>query len=170
MASSGSSASPAGGFSLASAGLSAYSTLLQGQGTASADQYQATKLESAATYGALKAVQTGGQMSRHLNQTLGNIDAVRAAAGTDPTSPTGAAFRDNQEQLGTDQRTTTVDSILAQSMQDRNDASYYRSAASNALFASGISAGAGILKGIGQGVAAFATGGASLAVPGGGVY
>jgi len=140
--------SAAGGNSLMSIGLSAYSTILQSQGVASADEFQAQKLESAATYGELKAVQTGGQMTRQLNQTLGNIDAVRAAANTDPSSPTGAVFRDDQEQRGIDQRTTTVDSILAQATQDRNDAAYYKSAASNALFAGDISAAAGIAKGI----------------------
>jgi len=87
-------------------------------------------------------------MSRQLNQTLGNIDAVRAAANADPNSPTGAAFRENQENIGTDQRITTVDSILQQSRQDRADAAYYKSAASDALFAGEIGAAAGIAKGI----------------------
>jgi len=153
----GGGGSSAGGNSLTSIGLSAYSTILQSQGTAAADDFQAQKLESAATYGELKAVQTSGQMTRNLNTTLGNIDAVRAAAGTDPTSPTGNAFRDNQEQIGTDHKTTTVDSILAQATQDKNDAAYYKSAASNALFAGDISAAAGIAKGI-----------AGLGMPGGG--
>jgi hypothetical protein len=138
--------SGAGGMSLASAGLSAYSTMLQSQGTANADDYQAEKLQTAATYGDLKAVQTGGQMTRNLNNTLGNIDAVRAAANTDPASPTGAAYRNQQETIGNENRTTTVDSILQQSLQDRNDAAYYQSAASNALFAGGIGAAAGIAK------------------------
>jgi hypothetical protein len=138
--------SGAGGMSLASAGLDAYSTMLKAQGTADADEFQAQKLETAATYGDLKAVQTGGQMTRNLTQTLSNIDAVRAAANADPNSPTGAAMRDNAENIGTQNKTITVDSILAQSTQDRNDAAYYKSAASNALFAGDISAGAGILK------------------------
>jgi hypothetical protein len=138
----------AGGTSLASIGLSAYSTLLSAQGTANADDYQAEKLQTAATYGDLKATQTGAQMTRNLNTTLGNIDAVRAAANTDPNSPTGAAFRDNQETIGTEQKTTTVDSILAQSNQDRNDAAYYQSAAGNALLSGGIGAAAGIAKGV----------------------
>lgn len=140
--------SAAGGNSLASIGLSAYATVLQSQGVASADEYQAKKLETAATYGDLKAVQTGGQMTRSLNQTLGNIDAVRAAAGADPSSPTGAAIRDNAETIGTDQKNITVNSILQQSRQDRNDAAYYRSAASNALLAGGVGAAAGIAKGL----------------------
>src|SRR5450432_1314225 len=96
----GASGSSAGGNSLASIGLSAYATILQSQGVAAGDDYQAAKLEQAAQYGDLKAVQTGGQMTRQLNQTLGNIDAVRAAANADPNSPTGAAFRDNQESIG----------------------------------------------------------------------
>jgi hypothetical protein len=167
MGSSGSSgATPAGGMSLASAGLSAYSTILQSQGTASADNWKAEKALTDATYGDLKAVQAGGQMTRNLNNTLGNIDAVRAAAGTDPTSPTGAAVRDYQEAIGTQNKTITVDSILQQSLQDRNDAAYYKSAASNALFAGGIGAAAGIVGGIAKAGLGFATGGASLAVPG----
>jgi hypothetical protein len=157
---------PSTDLSLGSLGLSFYSTILQSQGVATADEFQAQKLEQAATYGELKAVQVGGQMTRNLNQTLGNIDAVRAAANTDPNSPTGAAFRDNQEQIGTDQRTTTVDSILAQARQDRADAQFYRDASSRALLSGNISGAAGILKGLGTiasiGAAPF-TGGASLA-------
>jgi hypothetical protein len=144
--SAGGGMSGAGGMSLASAGLSAYSTLLQAQGTANADEFQAEKLQVAATYGDLKAVQTGGQMTRNLTQTLGNIDAVRAAAGTDPTSPTGAAMRDNAENIGTQNKEITVNSILQQSTQDRSDAAYYQSAASGALFAGDIGAAAGVLK------------------------
>lgn len=146
--SGGGGGSAAGGNSLASIGLSAYATILQSQGVAAGDNFQATKLDQAATYGDLKAVQTGGQMTRQINQTLGNIDAVRAAANADPNSPTGAAFRDTQETIGNTQRGITVDSILQQSTQDRNDAAYYRSAGSNALFAGDISAAAGIAKGI----------------------
>ncbi len=144
----GGGATPAGGMSLASAGLSAYSTLLQAQGTADADTYQSEKLQAAATYGDLKAVQTGGQMTRNLNTTLGNIDAVRAAANADPNSPTGAAFRDNQEDIGNQNKSITVNSILQQSTQDRNDAAYYKSAASNALFSGEIGAAAGVAKAV----------------------
>lgn len=143
-----SGASAAGGNSLASIGLSAYATVLQAQGVATADEYQAAKLENAAKYGELKAVQTNAQMTRSLNTTLGNIEAVRAAARADPNSPTGAAVLDNQEQLGNEQKSTVVSSILAQANQDRSDAKYYRSAADHALFAGAISAGAGIAKGI----------------------
>lgn len=146
----GSGATPAGGMSLAGAGLTAYSTILQSQGTANADEYQAEKLQTAATYGDLKASQTSGQMTRNLNNTLGNIDAVRAAAGDDPASPTGAAVRDYQETIGNENKSITVNSILQQSTQDRNDAAYYQSAASNALFAGKIGAAAGLATAIGK--------------------
>ncbi|MDI3563564.1 hypothetical protein [Bradyrhizobium sp. Arg816] len=122
--------------------------MLSAEGTATADEYQAAKLENAAKYGELKAVQTGGQMARSLNNTLGNIEAVRAAAHADPNSPTGAAILDDQEGIGTEQRLTTVNSILAQANQDKSDAAYYKSAADHALFAGEISAAAGIAKGI----------------------
>jgi len=143
-----SGATSAGGASLASIGLSAYSTILKSEGVAEADQFQAAKLENAATYGELKAVQTGGQMIRNLNTVLGNIDAVRVAAGNDPTSPTGVAVRENAEEIGTEQKTITVNSILQQSRQERADAAYYRSAAEDGLFAGKIGAAAGIAKGL----------------------
>ena len=151
-----SGASAAGGNSLLSIGLSAYSTILQAQGVSTANEYQAEKMEVAAKYGELKAVQTNAQMTRSLNTTLGNIEAVRAAAHADPNSPTGVAVLENQETIGTEQKTTVVNSILAQANQQRADATYYRSAADHALFAGAISAGAGIAKGI-----------AGLGMPGG---
>lgn len=142
----GSAGSGASGGSIASIGLSTYATLLKAQGTATADQYQADRLEKAAEYGDLKATQTGAQMTRNLNTVLGNIDAVRAAAGNDPTSPTGAAVRDNQEQIGENQRDITVNNIKAQSEQQRSDAAFYRQASSDALLSGEISAGADAFK------------------------
>jgi hypothetical protein len=143
-----SGATAAGGSSLASIGLSAYATMLQAEGVSTADNYQADKLDNAAKYGELKAAQTGGQMTRSLNTTLGNIEAVRAAARADPNSPTGVAVRDNAAAIGEDQKSITVNSILAQSRQDTADAMYYRSAADHALLAGGVSAAAGVAKGI----------------------
>lgn len=144
----GSAGAGASGSSIASIGLQTYATLLKSQGTATADTYQAQRLDVAAQYGDLKASQTAAAMTRNLNTTLGNIDAVRAAANADPTSPTGAAFRDNQEAIGTTNKTIAVDSIEAQADQDRTDAAYYRTASSNALLSGDISAGAGIFSAI----------------------
>jgi hypothetical protein len=105
-------------------------------------------------------------MTRQLNTVLGNIDAVRAAASADPNSPTGVAVRQNQEEIGNEQRSITVNSILQQSRQDTADAQYYRSAASNALFAGGIGAAAGIAKGLaGMSFGSTAPGGSSIGDP-----
>jgi len=137
--------------SLASAGLSAYGTILKGQGEQAADEYKAQSLERAAQVGTVKAAQTGAQLTERLNNTLGNIDAVRAAAHADPTSPTGAAIRDTAEYQGTREKTITVDNILEQTAQDESDAAYLRSAGKYALLTSDISAAAGIGKALAGG-------------------
>lgn len=135
--------------SLASTGFSAASDISKSQGTASADTYKAEQLDRAAEYGELKATQTSAQLTRNLVTTLGNIDAVRAANRTDPTSPTGVAVRDYVEGVGTEQKTTQVDSILAQAQEDTSNAAYLRDASSSALLSGDISAAADITKGLG---------------------
>jgi len=72
----GNSGSSAGGNSLASIGLQAYSTLLQAQGTATADQYQAEKLENAAKYGP-----PGGPIPP-ASPSAGNIPLQETVAGS----------------------------------------------------------------------------------------
>lgn len=138
--SGGSSGSAAGGGSIASIGLQFYANMMKGQadefkaaGESQGDTYQADRLDVAAQYGDLKATQTQGQMTRNLNTTLGNIDAVRAAANTNPASPTGAAVRDNAESIGNSQTQIAVGNINAQTDQERSDAAYYRTASANAL-------------------------------------
>lgn len=103
------------------------------QGESQGDIYQAERLEQAAQYGELKAKQTGAVMTRNLNTTLANIDAVRAAAHTDPTSPTGAAVRNTVEAAGESQRSIVLGNIEAQTNQQKSDAAYYRTASANAL-------------------------------------
>ena len=145
--------------SLAGVGLSAYGSVLKGEGQAAGDQYQAERLDTEATYGRLKADQVGAQLTERLNITLQNIDAVRAAARDDPSSPTGQAVRDYQEMIGTRQKTITVDNILAQTQQNEADAAFYRNAASSALLSGNISAGAAILKGFAPAIGSMGAGG-----------
>jgi Apolipoprotein L len=133
------------GLAAGGAGLGAVSSLLQAQGTSSADIYKAEQLERAAQYGDLKATQTGAEMTRNLNIKLGNIDAIRAASRDDPTSPTGAAVRDYTQEVGTEQKNITVDSILAQSQEDESNAAYLRSLSSTALLSGDLSAIGGLL-------------------------
>ena len=122
-------------------------SIVQGIGTSNADKYQAEEQEQAAQYGDLKAVQTNAALTRNLNQTLGNIDAVRAAARTDPTSPTGAAVRNTVEATATSDKNIQVDSIMAQAEQDQANAAYLRSASSTALLSGSIGAFGDLLKG-----------------------
>jgi hypothetical protein len=64
------------------------------QGTAAGENYKAASLENAARRGQAAATEVGASASEKLARDLGNIDAVRASAHDDPTSPTGAAIRD----------------------------------------------------------------------------
>lgn len=132
---------------MGSATLAPIGDLVSAYGTYSADQYQAKEMEQAAQYGDLKAVQTNAALTRNLNQTLGNIDAVRAAARTDPTSPTGAAVRNTVEATATSDKNIQVDSIMAQAEQDQANAAYLRSASSTALLSGSIGAFGDLLKG-----------------------
>jgi hypothetical protein len=150
----------AGGLSLASMGLSAYGETLKAKGVAEGDIYKAETLERAATYGNLKATQTAGQMTRNLNVTLGNIDAIRAAARTDPSDPTGFAVRRQVEGIGMEQRDITVDSLKAQAQEDESNAAYLRQASAEAITTGNVSALADILKGLSG--AAGGMGGGSL--------
>jgi hypothetical protein len=97
------------------------------------------------------AAQTGATASERLAADLGNIDALRAAAHSDPTSPTSAAVRDLHESLGLTQKSSADDQIMAQSAQEESDAAYLRSASKYALLAGELGAGATLLGGIGQG-------------------
>jgi hypothetical protein len=158
--------SAASGFSLAGLGFSAAAQGIAAQGTSTADLYRAEQLDQAATYGELQASQTNAQLTRNLSMTLGNIDAVRAAQRTDPTSPSGQAVRNFVETTGTEQKNITVDSITAQAQMKESNAQYLRQAFSQALLGGDLGIAGTLLKGIGQAGLAFATGGTSLAVPG----
>lgn len=141
----GAAAPIAGGLSLASAGLSAFNTINKGRGEDAAADFRAQQSERAARYGRLRADQIGGQLQEQETSLLGNIDVIRAAAGADPTSPTSAALRERAEYLSGRQRSTTVDSILAQASQDEADADYMRKAGKFALKQSYLQAAGGLL-------------------------
>jgi hypothetical protein len=130
---------------MAGLGFSAISSVVSAVGNANADTYKAETLDRAAQYGELKATQSGAQLTRNLNVSLGNIDAIRAAARTDPTSPTGAAVRDYTQEIGTEQKNIQVDSINAQAQEDEANAAYLRSASSTALLSGVLGAGGTVL-------------------------
>jgi hypothetical protein len=139
----------AGVASIASLGISAYSAHEKGVGAKAAADYKADTLERAAQYGELQAAQTGAADREKLARTLGMIDSVRAAAHTDPTSPTGATVRDWSENLGERQRLTDQESFLQQAEQERSDAAFSRAQGKYALGLSNLDVAATLLKGVG---------------------
>jgi hypothetical protein len=135
----GQAAGPAAaGMSMANVGLQMYSSYLSSRAAKAEDVFKAQQLEEQATIGRLKADQVNAQKTRNLAITLSHVDAVRAAAHTDPTSPTGAAVRGTMEEAGTEAKNITVENILQQSRMDEANAAYLRSAGSNALLAGDI--------------------------------
>jgi hypothetical protein len=146
----GAAAAAGPGISIASLGLSAYSDVLKGEGVQQGDIFKADMLEQNAQRGQVAALQTGADMTRKLATDLGNIDAIRAASHTDPSSPTGAAIRDTNEQFGLTQKSIAVDNIMAQARQQEDEAAYLRSAGKSALLSGYISAGASLFGAVGQ--------------------
>ena len=134
------------GLSLAATGFKMLGDLTKA--TSAGDIFKAEELEQQAQYGELKATQTNAQMTRNLNKTLEHIDAVRAAAHTDPSSPTGAAVRGEYEYEGTEKKNITVANIEQQVRMDEANAAYLRSAAANAITAGDISAAGDFFSGL----------------------
>jgi hypothetical protein len=149
--------------SIASAGFSAGGSIMKGQGTNAADQYQSQRLQQQAEYGRLKATQTSAQMGEQLNNSIENTMVARAASGTDPSSPSNAAVIARGEEIGDRQKNISVDNIQRQANQDESDSAYMRWAGNQALNASYLSAGASVAGAFGK---AGAGGSFGVKVPG----
>lgn len=119
----------------------------QAAGENAGDQAQADRLDRAAEYGHAAAEETNAQLSENLNVQLGNIDAVRAAARVDPTSPTTAALSDRTDFMANRTRAIQVGNINAQADQNTSDATYLRSAGAYALKMGKLGADATMLGG-----------------------
>lgn len=148
MASAGAIAGPA---SIASIGFSAASDIMKGEGTQAADDFQAARAERAAQFGMLQATLTDTTMRENLNTTLGNIEAVRAAAGIDPTSPTTAALEERSTHLSDRQRMAAVGSIRSQAAEDQASAKYLREAGDFAVKQSYLAAATDVAGGLSGG-------------------
>lgn len=144
-------AAAAGGASIASLALTASGDIMKGSATQASDDFQADRAERAAQFGQTQAALTDTTMRENLNTTLGNIEAVRAAANTNPTSPTGAVMMDRATQLSDRQRMAAVGSIKSQAEEDQASAAYLRKAGDFAVTQSYISAGGDILSGAAKG-------------------
>jgi hypothetical protein len=136
----GAAASSGRSASVASLALTAASDITKGSATQAADNFQADRAERAAQFGELQASLTDTTMRENLNATLGNIESIRAAAGTDPNSPTGTAILDRNEALSDRQRMAAVGSQRGQAAEDRASADYLRRAGDFAVTQSYLSA------------------------------
>lgn len=87
-------------------------------------------------------------MTRNLSISLAKLDSTRAAMHTDPSSPTSAAVRGFEENVGEENKNIKVTGILEQAQQDEADAAYARFAGSQALLAGDISMGGDVLSGL----------------------
>ncbi len=131
-------------FSLASAGLSVASGIEQGQATSAAYKQKEADAQRVAFAAKTAADQTDSELRDELHVTLGNIDAIRAAAGVGADSPTGQAIRERETEVSDRQRRIRVGNLLSQADQSTADAAFYNSSASSAL-------GMGLLSGLAGG-------------------
>lgn len=134
-------AAAAAAASVASLGLTVAGDITKGSGTQAADDFQADRLQRAAAFGETQANLTDATMREQLNVTLGNIEAVRGAAGIDPTSPTTAALMDQSSNRSDLQRLAAVGSIKSQNAEDLASADYLRKAGDFAVTQSYLTAG-----------------------------
>lgn len=118
------------------------SDIASGEATQASDEFQAQKAERAAQYGEVQASATDTTMRETTNTTLGNIEAIRASANIDPTSPTTAAILDRNEMLGDRSRMAAVGSIKAQNADDLASADYLRKAGDFAVKMASVSSSA----------------------------
>lgn len=98
--------------------------------------------------GKLKALQTDTAMREELFRTMGNIDAVRAAANADPNSPTIFAIKQNTRgNMDTDRR-RAVGNIESQVAEDQAAVKFYRSYGRRAMLGGLLSAGGQLASGL----------------------
>lgn len=147
-ASSGGAKSGAGGASLLSIGLSAYSDVEKGAATQSSDEFQADKAAENAKFGRLQADLSDATSRERLNTTLGNIDAIRAAAHVDPTSPTTGAVEQWQTEISERQRLATSGTLRSQASADDASAAYLKEAGQFAQTQGYLQAGIDVATGV----------------------
>lgn len=118
---------------VAAIGLQAGGAFMEGQGKAAAYQYQEDRAQRMALAARTSADQTDSFLRGELQTTLGNINAIRAAANTSSNAPTALAISENERDESERQRRIRVGNLRAQATQYERDASYYSYAAGNAL-------------------------------------
>jgi hypothetical protein len=137
----------ASAISIGGLALDAGSKIVGAEGQAAGQEYEAQKAERAAEMGRIKATQSDAQSLEQLNTTLGHISAIRVAANTDPTSPTGLAITAEEQRVANREMTIRRTSLDMQSEQDLTDAAFRRSSANTALLGGYLGAASSLGKG-----------------------
>lgn len=119
--------------SLVGTGLQVMGGIEQARGQAAGYQYREAQAQRQAFNARTAADQTDAFLRDELAVTLGNIAAIRAAAGVGADSPTGQAIIAKEQDISDRQRRIKVGNIQSQADQSEADARYFNFAASNAL-------------------------------------
>lgn len=108
--------------------------LIQTQGAAAGQQWEAQKAQRAAEVGRVQADQVDASYRRELNSTVASIRAFRASSGAAINSPTGMAIEANEARKSDRDRRIEVGNRRMQATQDEADARFRKSAAKVAFF------------------------------------
>lgn len=120
-------------FTVGTSALSMVGGLMKAQGAADGAAAQSDAAMRAATIGKIQADQTDIKMRSDLAGTLANIDAVRASANTDSTSPTQAAIENRFSAQSDQARQQRITNINQQVSSDESAAEFYRNQGDNAM-------------------------------------
>lgn len=137
------------GLSLAGTAMTAAGDISKARGQATGYQFQEAQAQRKAAAARVAADQTDVAYRENLTTTLGNIGAIRAAAGVDPSSPTTDAIMQHETMISDRARMVKVGNLNSQAESDDQAASYYQYAANSALNTGYMSAFASVLKGVG---------------------
>jgi hypothetical protein len=125
--------------------------LTKAKGQAEGYAHQEAQSQAKARAARTAADETDAALREELATALGNIAAIRAAAGTDMSSPTAQAIVAEETRVSDRQRRIKVGNLTSQATQSERDASYYRSAQSTAMstgYLSAIGVGAKGISGL----------------------
>lgn len=138
--------------SAALTGLQAAGGVMQGVAGRNAAKAQGEAALRQAEYGRIQAAQTDRAMRDQFEFTLGNIQAVRAAAGQDPNSPTGQTLTNFAQSQADMERQRKVSNVLTQVSEQERAARFYRRSGGNQMLGGLLSAAGSIARGVAGGL------------------
>jgi hypothetical protein len=126
-------------------GMSLVSGAMGAAGDAAAQQAGAKQAANSASAARAAADQTDVQLREELRTTIGNIDAIRAAAGTDPFAPTALAVKDEERRVSGRERKIRMANGQAQARAYDDTAKLRAQGAQMSLLGGGLKTGMGLV-------------------------